>query len=220
VAAPDERHDAPYVLFKTSLAEVAFNELSFGYQSTISWVVDYASKLFDVYPDLDDPLKGSGVALIDEIDLHVHPRWQRDLMRHLEEVFSGTTFIVTTHSPLILQGSQSVNIALLQKARGQVEIINDIDELSRWRVDQMLTSDLFGLESTAPEHVQALERRRTEILSARSLSKSDEEELAVIDEALGRLPVSADPTSDRARKLILDFASTLPQARASGEKAS
>ncbi|MBK8563034.1 MAG: AAA family ATPase [Saprospiraceae bacterium] len=70
-------------------------------------------------PKCDDPLKeGGGIVIIDEIDLHLHPRWQRKIVRKLTEVFPKLQFIITTHSPLILGSIRSENIRLLDD--GQV----------------------------------------------------------------------------------------------------
>lgn len=55
-------------------------ELGFGYQTTLAWVVDLAARLTAAYPESDDPLGEPAVVLLDEIDLHLHPRWQRALL--------------------------------------------------------------------------------------------------------------------------------------------
>lgn len=219
VAPPDDEHDSPYVIFETPYGDVDLSHLSFGYQSTIAWIIDFASRLFDTYPELLDPLSGSAIVLIDEIDLHVHPRWQRSIMRDLEVVFPNTQFVVTTHSPLVLQGSRDVNVALLQRCGDEVHIVNDLDRLRNWRVEQILTSDLFGLDSTAPDYVRELEKRRVEILSKFNLSDTERQELEVIDDALARLPLTTDPTGDRARRLILDFAAEVEERAASDQGA-
>ena len=63
--------------------------LSLGYQTTLTWIIDLALRLYDRYPDSSNPLVEPGIVLIDNIDLHLHPRWQRRMMADITEAFSG-----------------------------------------------------------------------------------------------------------------------------------
>ena len=74
----------------------------------IAMVADIASRMAEGNPGIENPLEASGVILIDEIDLHLHPKWQREILRKLHEVFPNVQFIVTTHSPIILQGASDI----------------------------------------------------------------------------------------------------------------
>jgi predicted ATP-binding protein involved in virulence len=120
----------------------------------IAWVVDLASRMFEAYPDSADPLSEPAIALVDEIDLHLHPRWQREITAHLDRLFPNVQFIVTAHSPLVVQAPGVTNVAVLRRVNDHVEIVNDPEEVRGWRVDQILTSDLFGL-SSAPARARA-----------------------------------------------------------------
>jgi predicted ATPase len=215
VSAPDERYDQPYVSFATSYGPVRYEDLSLGYQSTVAWVVDLAARMIDAYPSSSHPLQESAIVLIDEVDLHLHPRWQRSFMTHLEKVFVNTQFIATTHSPLVVQGSPSVNLALLRRAGNHVEIVNDVDEISTWRADQILTSDLFGLDSARPPNIAQLQRRRVQLMSKPDLAPADERALAKIEEQLSSLPDAPDATTDQAMRLINDAADELRRRQAS-----
>src|SRR5206468_5479818 len=81
----------------------------------IAWVVDLASRMFEAYPDSPDPLSEAAIALVDEIDLHLHPRWQREITAHLDRLFPNVQFIVTAHSPLVVQGAGVTNVAVLRR---------------------------------------------------------------------------------------------------------
>ena len=74
-------------------------QLSQGEKSLLALVGDIARRLAMMNPLLEDPLKGEGIILIDEIDLHLHPHWQRNIVRRLRETFPNCQFILTTHSP-------------------------------------------------------------------------------------------------------------------------
>lgn len=81
------------------------NLLSSGEKSLLMLVGDLARRLALANPDAKDPLKeGQGIVLIDEIDLHLHPRWQRKVMSKLQEIFPKIQWVVTTHSPLVISG--------------------------------------------------------------------------------------------------------------------
>ncbi len=84
---------------------IPFNNLSDGYRNMISMVADIAHRISRLNPHLGEHAaeKAEGVVLIDEIDLHLHPNWQRRVVGDLKRIFPNLQFIVTTHSPFIIQ---------------------------------------------------------------------------------------------------------------------
>ena len=78
------------------------NQLSDGEKCTIALFGDLARRMALANPQKDNPLEGSGVVLIDELDLHMHTSWQRKVLDVLKETFPNIQFIITTHSPQIL----------------------------------------------------------------------------------------------------------------------
>lgn len=80
------------------------NQLSDGYRTTLAMIADLASRMVEANPPgtLKDPLKTEAIVLIDEVDLHLHPRWQQSILLDLKKVFPNTQFIVTTHSAQVL----------------------------------------------------------------------------------------------------------------------
>jgi predicted ATP-binding protein involved in virulence len=142
-----------YVEFLTDYGSVRFKDLSLGYRVMISWIVDLARQMFERYPSSSDPLSEPAIVLVDEIDLHLHPSWQRDIIHFLAKHFKKTQFIVTAHSPLIVQSAENVNVVLLQKdiAKGSVSISNEINvTYNGWTLEEIL-SDLMGLEKTVSD---------------------------------------------------------------------
>ena len=155
--APHEVMPTPAVQFQTPDGWVNLRELGYGYRMVIAWIVDLASRMVERYPESLDPLSEPAVVLVDEIDLHLHPKWQRDLIGFLTERFPNAQFVVTAHSPLIVQAADKANIAVLKREGDHVVIENSPDTIRGWRVDQILTSDLFGLE-TACDHLPDIEK--------------------------------------------------------------
>lgn len=87
--------------------------LSQGYQGTIAWIADLIGQ---AYWEARQPFKIGeleGLVLIDELDLHLHPRWQVDLVPALREAFPRVQFVVTTHSPMLLPGFRKDEIVRL-----------------------------------------------------------------------------------------------------------
>lgn len=137
----------PCVKFKTDYGSVKLRELGYGYQTTLAWVLDLAKKLFERYPKSENPLHEPAIVLVDEIDLHLHPEWQRKIIQFLKKQFPKTQFIVTTHSPLIIQSMDDINLVLLEKEEDHVIIKQpDLKNYQGWTVEEIL-SDLMGLDN-------------------------------------------------------------------------
>lgn len=88
-------------------------QLSQGEKSLIFLISDIARRLTILNPESDNPLLGSGIVLIDEIDLHLHPKWQQSVIKNLENTFKNIQFIITTHSPQVLSTIKKENIRIL-----------------------------------------------------------------------------------------------------------
>ena len=82
--------------------EIRVDMLSDGEKCTLALLGDLARRLILANPSADNPLEGEGIVLIDEIELHMHPNWQRRILHVLNEVFPNIQFIITTHSPQVL----------------------------------------------------------------------------------------------------------------------
>ncbi len=99
---------------KTGIIEIKpFKQLSDGYRSMISLVADIAFRSWSISPLAITNQRQEGIVLIDEIDLHLHPNWQKHIIADLKRVFPKIQFIITTHSPFIVQGlraSELINL--------------------------------------------------------------------------------------------------------------
>lgn len=142
---PETNSIKNYALFETDYGNVRLKDLGYGYQATMAWVVDLAKKLFERYASLDNPLTGAAIVLVDEIDLHLHPDWQRQVISHLSSIFPNVQFIVTAHSPLIVQSADNVNLIILEKGKdNQTHIRQEFGTFKGWTVEEIL-QDLMGL---------------------------------------------------------------------------
>ncbi len=97
-------------------SDILFTQLSDGEKCGVALVADIARRLAIANPVLTDPLNGEGVVLIDEIELHLHPRWQRSIMSRLTGAFPNCQFIISTHSPQVVSELKTAYVYLLKPA--------------------------------------------------------------------------------------------------------
>ena len=209
------RENRPAVLFHTDYGKVRSSQLSSGYRAMAAWVGDLVGRMFDTYPDRDDPLSGPAIVLVDEFDLHMHPKWQRDAIAFLTERFPAVQFIVTAHSPLVVQSAPNANVVVLEKEGDHVVIENDPVNVSTWRVDQILTSELFGLSSARRQDVQDLLDERAELLAKPDLSDHDKariQELGEVASVVPHVDTAAEIESSTRMDRLIDELEALVKA--------
>lgn len=208
---------------KTPYGEVPLRALSLGYRTLMAWMIDLAVQMFARYPDSPQPLHEPAVVLIDEIDLHLHPKWQRQLFAGLSEKFPNVQFIVTAHSPLIVQAAgKDANLVVLQRPEGasHVEICRQPNQIRFWRVDQLLTSDLFGLPSARPPEFDKLYARKAELLGRAKLTAKEQAELESIDDKLRREDYTESPAEARYLDILRRAAQVVDSSASAGTKRS
>lgn len=135
------------VKFETKDATVRFDQLGFGYQTSLTWLTDFCKRMFELYPKSENPLHEEAVVLVDEIDLHLHPKWQRDIVPTLSKEFPNVQFIVTTHSPHVLQSMEDVNLYVLKRGKEDGEVAFKHcprSDFHGWTVEDIL-SETMGL---------------------------------------------------------------------------
>lgn len=201
--------------------------LSDGYVTTAGWVIDLIARWADrcrragVELDGDFCEKMTGLVLIDEIDLHLHPRWQLEIVPALRAQFPRLSFIATTHNPLTLLGAKPGEIHVLRRdpESGRV-VAEQRDVPAGARADQVLTGEWFGLASTVDLETRALlaEHRR---LLRRGVDPADPGRRELEHRLRLRLGTFADTSVDRmvqsiAAELMGDgFEELSPEDRAS-----
>ncbi len=196
------------VRFETPYGLVPLSALSLGYQTTLTWIVDLALRLYERYPESAEPLSEPGIVLIDSIDLHLHPRWQRQMMKDLTGCFPAIQFVATAHSPLIAQAAENANLAVLREENGKVIIKRHPQSVNTWRADQILASDLFDIP-TRSGSIQKLIKERDELLDKMKRNQSEEERLQLLEEKLDLLPTAESPEDRAAMELIRSVAARL-----------
>jgi len=127
------------------------NQLSDGEKCLMAMIGDLARRLAIANPMRSNPLEGNGIILIDEIDLHLHPKWQRIVVPKLIEVFPNCQFLVSTHSPHVITQVQPENLFLLKMSDNGLTLLRPSESYGK-TVERIL-EDLMGLETTRPTEV-------------------------------------------------------------------
>lgn len=146
------------VFVNTPTGEIWYEYLSSGFKSCMSLMLGIMKEIelrfpqeYIYAPDFD------GVILIDELELHLHPDWQARISDALTSTFPCAQFIVTTHSPHVVQNAKADQIiALCSEGNGSVTIRNTLDNgfgFSAWSIEEVLL-DVMGMESTLSSKLQ------------------------------------------------------------------
>jgi len=217
------------VILEEDGVQVSISSLSDGYQSAMSWIGDLVRRLVEAFPE--NPLHAHGVVLLDEIDLHLHPSWQRSIVDQIRSIFPNLQFIVTTHSPFIAQDmTEDDKIIVLKRDGNRVTVTEDKGFVQGWRVDQILTSYLFGLSDTRGQGVEDQEKTRRDLLDRRAqngLSADEQETLARVNSFIANIKSSPEeklgadePTDADLRRAANDILQILAkrQLRPAGRK--
>jgi len=172
---------------------IPVRQLSDGERGVLAMVLDLTRRLAQANPDMIDPAaKAEAVVLIDEIDLHLHPKWQRQIVHNLLAAFPRCQFIATTHSPQVIGEVNHERIQII--ANGQVYSPTHSYGVDSSRVlEEVMDSDPRAKE------VQALITKISQIISKQQF----DEARSLLIQLMGRLGES-DPEVTRIQTL-LDF---------------
>ena len=170
--------------------ELRVDQLSDGEKCTLAMVGDLARRMAIANPSPEDPLGGTGVVLIDEIDLHLHPGWQRHVVSALEETFPNCQFLVSTHSPQIVSHVAPERIWLLERSGCGVTASRPAESFGQ------TTGRILEDVMAVPERPQEIKERLSDLFLA-----IQQEELATAKQLLSDLTgtLGSDPDLVRAR---------------------
>lgn len=128
-------------------------QLSDGERSFLALVCDLGRRLVLANPALENPLRGAGIVMIDELELHLHPRWQLEVVEKLRETFPNIQFITTSHSPFIVQTAREGEVIKLDGELVIEPMGRTLEEVAR------LVMDVTNTERS-PRHQRMLDTAR------------------------------------------------------------
>jgi predicted ATP-binding protein involved in virulence len=170
------------------------DQLSDGEKCLLAMAGDLARRLAMANPFADDPLLGGGIVLIDEIELHLYPRWQRRIVPALERAFPGCQFIVSTHSPAVLGHVDHESVFILTPKATGVDVAHP--DRSRGVDVSRILEDLLD----TPARPEEFEQQLTEM--HRRLDAGDVAGARALHEELAKTLKVDDPALVRAEVLI------------------
>lgn len=158
---------------------IPLSDMSEGYRSALAMLIDIFRHMASAYgtDGLVEETSGRkrvtrpGVVLIDEIDAHLHPEWQRDIGFWLKEHFPSVQFIVTTHSPIVCQaadGGRIYHIPADRENLGPFRLSQeDFRRIIAGKPDEILVSPAFGLDHTRSRMIVSSRQRHGALLAKR-----------------------------------------------------
>ena len=144
-----DMEDGEYI-FQHGRIRVPFPALSDGYRAFLGWIGDLLCHVCETCPDERALDENQGIVMVDEVDLHIHPAWQMELLPRVARGLPRLQFIVTSHSPLLVGSLEWRNVIVArhrENGASHMERVVGVD-VSRMDADQILLTELFGLEST------------------------------------------------------------------------
>ncbi|RLQ91332.1 AAA family ATPase [Planomicrobium sp. Y74] len=140
--------DTKEVEFQFPNSTVKLEQLSDGYKTIIALATDIMMVMKNRWRSYD----AEGIVLIDELDAHLHPRWNIEIVRKLRKAFPKIQFIATTHNPLTLRGLlKNEVVVMLEDNDRETIILKNLPEQKGMMIEDILTSKYFGLYDTLPE---------------------------------------------------------------------
>lgn len=148
------------LLFKTPDGLLPLGQLSDGYQNVAAWCSDLLYRITEIFADQKKPLAARGLLLIDELDLHLHPLWQRQLKKFITEKLPNFQIIATTHSPLTAHQAGENELYVLQRTPPAAPVLRPFaGDPQKLMLHQLLLSPVFGLTTVDSAEVETMRRQ-------------------------------------------------------------
>ena len=143
-----EQLDGSDYQFERGGTQVPFQGLSDGYRAFVGWVADLLYHICFGCPSGKKLVDNCGIVLVDEVDLHLHPKWQMSVVETLAKSLPRMQFVLTSHSPLIAGTLERTNVIRLRLRGNRSSVQRAEESIHGLDADQVLLTNLFGLTST------------------------------------------------------------------------
>ncbi len=171
------------VVFIVNNVEFSLNQLSEGYISVISFVIDLIARLTENNPAISDIKKFKAVVLIDELDMFLHPNWEKSICNKLMDWFPQIQFFISTHSPILIQGApkEKTIIFRLKNENNKTELAYKYKgkEIEEWLPNILISSPLFSPDFLDSIPKEIIIKARTEDSFSKMLETNNNIELLI-----------------------------------------
>ncbi len=194
------------LILSTQDGEVPLESLSDGYQNMAAWIGDLLYRISDIFSDRKDPLLTSGVLLLDEIDLHLHPKWQRKLVDFIKKTLPNMQLVATTHSPFTAQQLTEGELYTIDRIKGKPTLEAFTGNPQKLLLHQLIMSEAFGLDTDESVHVTMLRENYNRLRNKKrktAKEKSDIKKLEVELKETHATSYSNSIITEKDRELIL-----------------
>lgn len=205
--------DDDQVLLKQGRTRSDIVTLSDGYQSMVVMACDILRSTMRLWTQ---SALAEGIVLIDEIGAHLHPRWRLRIVTAMRNLMPRIQFIVTTHDPLCLRGIVDGEVVVMRRnSEGDVISLSDLPPVTGMRIDQLLTSEHFGLGSTDDPEVAELWESYYRLMALKHPTGDQTGRLERVRARLDELEQFG--TTERERLLLTSAADYIAQRRETGD---
>jgi predicted ATPase len=202
---PDVRFDGVdkerrQLRFDTADGSLPLTLLSDGYQAMAAWCGDLLFRITETFADQQNPLNARGLLLIDELDLHLHPLWQRQLVSFLNATLPRFQIVATTHSPLTVHQAGEGELFVLRRSTAKSPSVLDPYEgaPNRLLLHQLIQSPIFGLDTLDSPPVARL---RQELRTLKGLPPTDAATIRRDSDLVPTITAAPVPQAQRARRI-------------------
>ncbi|MDQ5825668.1 MAG: AAA family ATPase [Chloroflexota bacterium] len=180
------------LIFSTPDGTVPLRQLSDGYQNVAAWFGDLLYRITEIFKDYKNPFSTRGLLLIDEIDLHLHPVWKRQLVHYLTVKLPQFQIVATTHSPLTAHQAGPGELFVMRRPSlsGPAELEQFLGEPRAMALDDFLLSPIFGVETADSVQVEAMREEYGRLAAKRrsDLTAGEKRRLTDLRREIGELP--------------------------------
>ncbi len=196
-------------------ARIYVGDLSSGSQSTLLWILWLAFKMLNHYEFAEGWNEKPAVLLIDEIENHLHPTWQRRVIPSLLDHFPGLQIFATSHSPFVVAGLRAGQVHMLKRdANGLVSASTNERDIIGWTTDEILRT-FMGVDEPTDQLTVDRANRLRELRGKEELSDAEAEEMSDLRHQVNEDFVSSSTPLEAQRERYGDMMLAFLQSRQS-----
>ncbi|MGB1109955.1 MAG: AAA family ATPase [Gammaproteobacteria bacterium] len=192
------------LLFKTPDGVVPYQYLSDGYQTIVGWIGDLLYRVTETFSNYKDPFKARGLLMLDELELHLHPLWQRKLTDFLKARLPNFQVIATTHAPLTAHQAGLNELFFIRRGKGKHPELSQYEgEPRQLMLHQLLQTPAFGLDTLDSQYVEGMRDELKRLRAKKTLSPAQQTRLENVRANLAQVPDWQTPSDWEKRQLAL-----------------
>jgi predicted ATP-binding protein involved in virulence len=185
---------------------VPIEALSQGTSAILGWVGATFVRLTEENPTEPEPWLLPALVLIDEVDAHMHPRWQQTIVPLVRKHLRNLQVIATTHSPLVVTNLDGMREVFVLEGDSSQQLMPAGTSFEGWRADQVLTGPAFGLARTTSDDTLRVRERYRELLGRAERTPEEESEFAELTARLEAMPGPGETSAAREALALVQAA--------------